>query len=298
MSIFSMKKFHLDSLDARIEYFEWPTLFGLSTDTLVSIYAGIGHALLGLNATPAQGGYGALTRGMSPVDGKPLVGEHRLKCLESSRTVIGFSTSLNLHKSLSILYAGLPAEDQKQFERALVRAILKTVLSLELNDTIGARIGRGGAKFVQASAVALCYVHCTNRALEPHLHVHVELPNLCRCPDGQWRTLDSTRLYSRQLQIALTFDEHLMKALCEFLPWLSGQLWSDDRGIYIPTIPAEIQIEASSRRKGVLEALGSGAQSAVAATYSTRESKKDMDLAGLLAGWREEFSSLVQGLRG
>lgn len=292
MSIFTLSKFSADTVRERAEYFE------RESDALASFYLGRASKHLAVEGKPAKGHYDALMCGYSPVSGESLLSDHRRKCLLSPRSVIGFSTSIGLHKSLSVLYAGLCQDDQKLFLDALIAASRGLFTELEGISFFGSRTGRGGSGCIKGEAIALAYVHCTNRALEPHLHIHVEIPNICRCADGQWRTLAAAALYDRQAEVARLFDKHLIAELGARLSWLQSRFWSDERGISIPSIPAEVQDAASTRRKEVIEALANGAESKVEAAYATRQQKVDISLADLVEAWRDQFGSVVQALRG
>lgn len=292
MSIFTLSKFSADTVRERAEYFE------RGSDSLASFYLGGASKHLAVEGKPAKGHYDALMCGYSPVSGESLLSDHRRKCLLSPRSVIGFSTSIGLHKSLSVLYAGLCSADQKLFLDGLVVASHNLFAELESNGFFSSRTGRGGLARIDGKAIALAYVHCTNRALEPHLHVHMEIPNLCRCSDGNWRTLAGAALYDRQSEIGLIFDKHLMAELGVTFSWLKDHFWSDDRGVSIPSIPAEVQDAASTRRKEVIEALANGAETKLEAAYATRQQKGEVDLSALTAAWRDEFSSAIQALRG
>lgn len=292
MSIFTLSKFAADSIQARADYFEF------SADTLSSFYLGSAAGYLGLQGKPEPGHYLALMTGYLPASGESLLSDHRRKCLLSPRTVIGFSTSLNLHKSLSVLYAGMGEEDQQAFLGALTVASHALFSELESVLFFGSKTGRGGSGYIKGDSIALAYVHCTNRALEPHLHIHVEIPNLCLCTDGQWRTLAAVALYDRQIEVARIFDKYLVSELSARFPWLRDRFWSDDRGVSIPSVPSALIEAASTRRKEVVEALGHGSETNLDAVYATRQHKNGIDTAGLIVSWREQFCSAVQALRG
>lgn len=292
MSIFTLSKFTADSILGRAEYFE------RDSDSLASLYLGGASEHLALEGKPAKGHYAALMFGNSPVNGESLLSGHRRKCLLSPRSVIGFSASIGLHKSLSVLYAGLRQDDQKFFLDALIAASRGLFAELEGISFFGSRTGRGGSGYAKGEAIALAYVHCTNRALEPHLHIHVDIPNFCRCADGQWRTLAAAALYNRQADVARLFDKHLVAELGVRLPWLQSRFCSDERGVSIPSISAEVLDAASTRRKEVVEALDHGAETKLEAAYTTRQQKGDISLTGLIEAWRDQFSHSIRALRG
>lgn len=78
-------------------------------------------------------------------------------------------------------------------------AVEATLRYLE-QEVVRCRRGRNGTETVEVTGVvAAAFRHRTSRANDPLLHTHLLIANCVKAvDDGQWRTLDSRRLYRRQ----------------------------------------------------------------------------------------------------
>lgn len=322
MAIFTIDKFTGGDIGARADYFERGE--GrilddehdqvLSTggedyyhmpgnDTLLTEYLGQGAEAMGLGITPQDGDYAALMAGTNPRTGESYVPTRRQGELERGTGVAGYSTSFNADKTLSLVYASLPREQQIIFERALMEASRRVVEYAEAQGYFGYRLGAQGVDRYAGKAMAASYLHFTNRNQEPHLHVHVEIPNACLGTDGQWRPLDGGELYKRQAELAALWDCYLAHALSRDIPQLAKYFEVDleRNGLRVAGISRETVLEFSTRRIEILKALAemgaSGADSARGAAKRTREGKKERDSDELRAEWREQLSNLHQDLQ-
>ncbi len=322
MAIFTIDKFVGGDIGARANYFERgegqilgegqePTSSSggedyyhkPGNDTLLTEYLGQGAQAIGLGVTPQDGDYAALMGGVNPRTGEAYVSKRRHGELERGTGLAGFSTSLNVDKTLSLVYAALSREQQAVFERAVMEASRRTFEYAEERGYLGYRLGAQGIERHAGKALAASYLHFTNRNQEPHLHVHVEIPNACLGADGQWRPLDGGELYRRQSEFAALFDSYLAHALGRDIPQLAKHLEVDleRNGLRVAGISRETVLEFSTRRIEILKALdemgASGADSARGAAKRTRESKKERDSDELRAEWREQLRSLHQELQ-
>ena len=313
MAIYSVTKFGVDGLVKRARYFERgegaiegddhePRSGGEDyyhmpgADTLLVEYAGSGGAAMGLGVTPQDGDYLTLMSGVNPRTGNHFI-------TESRRSVAGFSTSLNVDKTLSLLYACLPREQQVIFERAMMEASRSVFDYGERQGYFGYRLGAGGSERHPGKVVVATYLHFTNRNQEPHLHVHAEIPNACLMPNGEWRSLDAGELYRRQTEFAALFDAYLARALERDLPQVARHLEVDleRNGLRVAGVSRETVLEFSTRRIEVLEAKramgASGAAAGRAAAQRTRPGKDlELDTGELRAEWREQLANLHQEL--
>lgn len=322
MAIFTIDKFTGGDIGARADYFERGEgrildddehdqvlstggedyYHKSGNDTLLAEYLGQGAQAMGLGITPQDGDYAALMGGVNPRTGESYVLRRRQGELERGTGTVGFSTSFNLDKTLSLVYASLPREQQIVFDRAVMESSRRTFEYAEIQGYFGYRLGAQGVDRYAGKAMAASFLHFTNRNQEPHLHVHVEIPNACLTPEGEWRPLDGGELYKRQGEFAALFDCYLAHALARDFPELEKHLEADleRNGLRVAGISRETVLEFSTRRIEILKALdemgASGADSARGAAKRTREGKKERDSDELRAEWREQFQNLHQEL--
>ncbi|UUY09004.1 relaxase domain-containing protein [Pseudomonas sp. J452] len=320
MAIFTIDKFTAADIAARAAYFERGE--GLVRDdaneprsggedyyhapgagTLVAEYAGSAGAALGLGVTPQDGDYAALMSGANPRTGESYVSARRQGELDRGTGLAGYSTSFNVDKTISLLYASLPRDHQLIVERAMMEASRSVFDYAERQGYVCYRTGAGGCDRHNGRMVAATYLHFTNRNQEPHLHVHAEIPNACLGADGQWRPLDGGEMFRRQTEFAALFDTYLSRALQRDLSQVGRHLEVDlDRnGLRVAGISRETVLEFSTRRIEILQALdamgASGADAARGAAKRSRDGKKEKDSDELRAEWREQLVNLQQELQ-
>lgn len=311
MSIFTIDKFNSEDIQSRADYHETGEdiaitcsgaedyYFKPNGDTLLTAFAGSGSVELGLGANPANGDYAALMSGINPRTGQPFCSTTRQTQLKTdNRAQAGFSTSFNVEKSLSLLYAKLPRCEQVIFERALMKAASKAINHLESRGIFAYRTGAQGSATHPGKVVAATYLHFTNRNQEPHLHIHAEIPNLVLGSDGKWRTLDARELYRRQVEIGALFDASLASALQRDLTSVARHLECDpDRsGLVVAGIDHGTIMRFSTRRQEIqsgLAAMGaSGADAARAVAKRTRQAKAAVEGETLREEWKSCLADL------
>ncbi len=312
MSIFTIDKFSANEINARADYHESGDESHLvnrsgsedyylqtGSETVLAEFVGNGAAQLLLGQRPQAGDYAALMRGINPRTETPFCGKARETQLKTDKNALaGFSTSFNLDKSLSLLYATLPHDQQATFEYAVTEAARRTIGNLEKRGMFSYRTGSQGTTSHSGEAIAATYLHFTNRNQEPHLHVHAEIPNLILGADGQWRTMDARELYRRQVEIAALFDSYLASALHRDLPSIASHLESDiDRsGLVVAGITHDTVMRFSSRRREIQKALADigaeGAEAARGAAKRTRQSKQAIDGLSLRQEWKTSLAGL------
>jgi len=311
MSIFTIDKFNAEDIQARAEYHETGEeishkssgaedyYFKLDSDTLLAAFVGSGSSELKLGARPKNGDYKALMSGINPRTGKSFCSKTRRTQLSNeNRALAGFSTSFNVEKSLSLLYATLPRDQQMAFERAMMEATGRTILHLERRGIFAYRTGAQGSEIHPGEVVAATYLHFTNRSQEPHLHVHAEFPNLVLGSDGQWRTLDARELYRRQVEIAALFDASLASILQRDLPRVANHLECapERSGLVVAGVDHSTIMRFSTRRQEIqnaLKAMGaSGADAARAAAKRTRQTKARVGGETLREEWKSCLADL------
>jgi conjugative relaxase-like TrwC/TraI family protein len=311
MSIFTIDKFNSEDIPSRAAYHESgediaPTSSGAEDyyfkadgDTLLTAFAGSGSSELNLGATPKNGDYAALMSGTNPRTEQPFCSKTRRTQLKTdNRALAGYSTSFNVEKSLSLLYATLTRSQQIVFERALMEAASRAIHHLENRGIFAYRTGAQGSTTHPGKVIAATYLHFTNRNQEPHLHVHAEIPNLVLGKDGQWRTLDARELYRRQVEIAALFDASLACVLQRDLPDVANHLECAPgrSGLVVAGIDHSTIMRFSTRRQEIQSALlamgASGADAARAAAKRTRQAKAAVEGQTL----REEWKACLSGV--
>lgn len=311
MSIFTIDKFSTQEIAARAEYHESGDESHLvvnsgredyymqpGSDTVLAAFVGQGAAHLNLGHAPRPGDYAALMQGINPRTQNSYCSKSRHTQLHSDNNALaGYSTSFNVEKSLSLLYATLPRNQQEVFERGVMEAARRTLGNLESRGLFAFRTGSQGSETHPGEIVAATYLHFTNRNQEPHLHAHAEIPNLVVGADGNWRTLDARELYRRQVEIAALFDTFLASALLRDLPEIVPVLEHDpDRsGLVVAGIGREEVMKFSSRRREIQQALqemgADGADAARAAAKRTRQAKAAVDGLTLRKEWQTALAT-------
>ena len=165
--------------------------------------------------------------------------------------VAGFDLTFSPVKSVSVLWAGLDEERQKQVVEAHVAAVRA---ALDEFERIGlhTRAGASGVRQidVEAGLIAAMFRHRTNRKGEPQLHTHAAVLNrVMGAPDGKWRTLDSKAMYTHVEAIGRHYDRALEGELTRRL----GVVWKDvDSGVReIEGVPVDLRELFSSRGAAV-----------------------------------------------
>lgn len=314
MSVFSVDKLYADAVQSRADYHERGELqqAGLAPGSgredyfhqvkggiPLAGFIGAAAASLGLHGEPQTGDYAQIFSGIHPRTGLPLLSPRRLAELQSSeRCVAGYSTSLNCDKSVSLAYAAASRPVQQKIESAVLEASRRAFENLEQRRLIRTRRGAGGAIEEKAGLLAMQYLHFTSRDLDPHLHVHLEIPNMVLAPDGTWLSLDASELFDRQREIALLFDAALAHALRRDVPELAGSLHNDMEqfGLAVAGIGEEQIRQFSSRRAQILSCVQdmaeSGAAAKRAAAKRTRNRKQAVDTTLLRQHWSEALSDI------
>jgi len=311
MSIFTIDKFCSKDIASRAEYNEIGLeltysrsgsedyYFKANSDTLLAALAGSGARKLNLGKTPKPGDYQALMSGTNPRTNEVFCSKTRKTQLQTDdHALAGFSTSFNVEKSLSLLYATLSRSQQKKFECAMMEATSRTTQHLEKRGIFAYRTGAQGSESHPGEVVVATYLHFTNRNQEPHLHVHAEFPNLILGIDGQWRTLDARELYRRQVEIGALFDTCLASILQRDLPEIASHLECNPErsGLVVAGIDRNTVMRFSTRRQEVqdgLQAMGaSGADAARAIAKRTRQAKAAVEGEVLREEWKSCLSDV------
>lgn len=327
MSIQTVDKFSAKDISARAEYQEKgeeldrsgpEDYYFKSNDTILREVVGQGAVALGLGSTPLAGDYEATFNGINPRTGESFVSEVRRGQIDKDPSAVaGFSTSFNVDKSISVLYASASPDVQRVIERALMKASRRSIENAEQRGILGTRalkekapesltealmaINGGGEKRLENASggvISFNYLHFTSRNLDPHLHVHCEIPNLIIGEDGKWRTLNAIEIYRRQTEMAAIFDGYVFEAIKRDCPELAELLSVDFErgGLIAPCVSPELIKKYSTRSNEIKEVMReqglTGADAARGVAKRTREGKEIVDGEALRAAWREEIGQL------
>lgn len=280
------------------DYFYQP-----GSEQVLQVHTGSAQKNLFMPDNISNGDYSNLCKGVNPITGEIFLSEKRIKQLESTaiddkKTVIAFSTSYNVDKSISLLYSVSDNETKKQIEFALITATKKAIKYAE-NNIVSSRF-RGNNNELEAVSgkmICLSYLHFTNRAREPHLHIHCEIPNSLLCDDGQWRTIDGKTLYKNQHELAAIFDSalavELIKIPNETIRNTIGNNFSG-RGLVFDYISDKMISKASSRSNEIKKAsVDAGVDSAAfrkSVAMKSRKGKEEIDFGDLLSEWKNTYN--------
>lgn len=186
--------------------------------------------------------------------------------------VIGWDATFNVSKSVSVVHVAMhraelaalrAGDDDLAAEYGRVRRAIESAV-LEANDA-GMRVleqlatsrvtGSSGAptQWVQADGVAIAsFFQHTNRAVDPHLHVHNVTLNRVLCPDGEYRALDGEDLLKQRFHFSAVSDRVLSERLAEL--GLPSQVRADGMGREIPLVTSDVIDHYSVRRQQVTAA--------------------------------------------
>ena len=213
-----------------------------------------------------------------------------------ARKVPGFDLTFRAPKSVSLLWALGEPQLAAAATAAHDAAVDAAVGYLEPAAGFTRR-GAGGTETVAVEGfVAAAFRHRTSRANDPLLHTHVLIANLARTTDdGQWRTLDSRKLFAHAKTAGFLYQAQLRHELTVRL----GIVWQpvSNGTADIAGVDREI-IEAFSRRRtAIVQHMATRGETSAAAaqvaTLATRQAKDGhRSEAELRADWRTRARTL------
>jgi conjugative relaxase-like TrwC/TraI family protein len=245
-------------------------------------YRGVGEApgrwvgsaadQLGLDREVTADDLHAVWSGLDPTTGEQL-GRF------GGRRIAGFDLTFRAPKSVSLL-VGLADEPIATQVREAHEAAVDAALGYVEREAARSRTGSQGSHQIEVEGlVAAAFRHRTSRAGDPHLHTHVLVANMARCPDGRWRTLDGRLLYLHAKTAGYLYEAHLRAELTQRL----GVDWEAVRnGIAdVAGIPKTVLRHFSDRRRQIEEHLSEtgfrSARAAELAALETRQAKTAPD---------------------
>jgi conjugative relaxase-like TrwC/TraI family protein len=200
--------------------------------------------------------------------------------------VSGWDFTLSAPKSVSVLWSQLPPDLREKVEAAHQTAVLKALRFLELNGGLTRR-GKEGKRFEHVGLVVADFLHAMSRALDPQLHTHLLILNLCLRRDGTTGSIWTKRLFELKMAAGAIYQAELARQLQETLKLVIERTAN---GFEVTGVDKDLIQEFSKRRKeieNVLKALGlDGAIASKVAALDTRQKKKNVPLEALMPEWQ------------
>lgn len=243
---------------------------------------GAGAAALGLTGAVEASDFAELCAGFDPGTGAALA----QNAGENDRTAL-FDCTFSVPKSVSVAWSVGDESTRSTIERLHDEAVRAALGEIQ-ERAISTRRGHGGAQQERVEMIASTWRHGTSRELDPQLHTHATILNVCQRADGSWGTLDGSHLYDLQKIFGASYRLHLEQALRE-----NGfGTERDGESFRVSAVPHALERDLSKRRNQIEAALrergARGAKASEVAALGTRKAKDhNVSADDLRAGWRQ-----------
>lgn len=193
--------------------------------------------------------------------------------------------TFSVPKGMSVLWSRLDAYHRQQLEDIVLRSV-KRALDYLNAEALKTRRGHRGAFVENADGVFALFLHGVSRTLDPQLHFHTIIFNLCARHDSTSATIRSHDLYLHKMAAGAIFRAELAHLLATEL---GLTIIPDGWKFRIAGIPESLCDEFSKRRKAI-EALAmekgwSNPEVLAQLALATRQPKKEVPLSECLAQW-------------
>ncbi|MCX8966584.1 conjugative relaxase [Erwinia psidii] len=191
-------------------------------------------------------------------------------------------------KSVSIL--ALVGGDERVV-KAHLEANRKAMAYIEKNHALTRITEKGETKYEKVdNLTAASFTHTESRKNDPQLHTHNVIMNAVVDKDGQWRSLETLRMYEGKMMAGLIYRFELANQVKQL--GYDLEITDRDKGFFeIKGVPDSLISSLSKRRKQVLESAKQRGlfdqKSLEKATVYSRDSKKTPERQALLEEWRE-----------
>lgn len=263
---------------------------------------GDGAKQLGLSGAVDKKKLRNLFGGFSP-DGKTALVQNAGK----EDRVSGWDLTFSAPKSVSVAWSLAAPEVRERIEAAHRQAVEKALSYLEDEGGLTRR-GKGGKHFQNVGLLVAAFQHGTSRALDPQLHTHALVMNVCVRSDGTTGTIWSKKLFEHKMTAGALYRAELAAVLQNELG-LSTRRTA--HGFELGGVSTALMAEFSKRRQEIQSRLGglglSGAVASKVATLDTRNTKVPISHGHLFAEWqrvgeefgfgRREFQNLLGALK-
>lgn len=204
----------------------------------------------------------------------------------------GWDFTLSAPKSVSVLAL---AGGDKRLIAAHNDAVSTALKHLEANYSITRQQVNGEIKEVLTKNLIIAsFTHTTSRAMDPQLHTHNVIMNLTQRPDGEWRSLESRRMYDVSKKIGQVYRNELAAKVRA----LGYDIEADaTKGTFdISAVPEDVRKGFSKRRAEILAAAKEyGYRTAKGmdnAAVRTRSAKHHSNQEALLGAWADQLNRL------
>ncbi len=243
----------------------------------------------------------ALLAGRHPRTGEDLGARRR------GVRVAAFDLTFCAPKSVSLLFAlgddEVSGAVRSGHDRAVVAAMGYVEDRALAVRRVDAELGR--VPVAVDAAPGATWLHRTSRALDPHLHTHVVLPNMGRGPDGSWSALDGRGVYAHAATAGALYQSQLRHELTSSLGVAWGPLHrgradvagvSDEARLEFSCRAAEISAHLASRQQEACDPRSPSRRAVRVAAVVTR-SAKDLGTTvdELRPGWRQRARTVGLG---
>lgn len=254
------------SVQGLTRYYAAGTKYYTNSGERPGVWVGKGAAALGLTGEVSAKALNNLFMGKSP-DGRSELVKVRVPSPEDVASlaaqkkrqqlhVPGYDITFSVPKSVSALWAISDEPIRRLIERAIDTANRQILQWME-SELKFARRGKGGNRHEFAKLVIAMFDHTTARnALDPSLHTHCVLLNLCQGErDGKWSKVDSRSVLRWVRTLGPMHRNTVLHELTRLLgvegyrPQVDGEIkeWFELKGI-----SEKLTSKLSSRRKEIL----------------------------------------------
>lgn len=249
-------------------------------------WRGRGANRLGLRGHVTRDDFRSLLRGELP-GGSPAVQIQDEKVHKA-----GYDLTFNVPKSVSAIWAVGGRELRERVEKFVHESVDAALQFLEETAAFSRR-GHGGLRHERAELIIAKFPHGSSRNLDPHLHVHAFLLNVCLREDGTTGTLYGPALFRAKMAAGALFRAELSARLEKELGLI---IHRDGSSFAVDGVPKALVSHWSSRRHEIEEALArvghSSARASELAALDTRGKKVILPRHELYTRWEKEALSL------
>ncbi|MFE9913358.1 MobF family relaxase [Streptomyces clavifer] len=211
--------------------------------------------------------------------------------------VRGWDLVLDLPKSDSVLQ-GLMADLEERELRDLVHQAKRDTFA-QLESWVGYAVGSEDGRPVRIATGGLMGWSVEHQAArpmgdgqpgDPHLHLHVTIPNLALCEDGQWRSIANS---GQDLHRHASAADALFKARVRALTYARFGVrreQNEQTGAWeVAGVPDQLRTEFSRRATLVDQTAGADAsrQEKAKVSLQTKRAKHSAGTAGMRESWRQ-----------
>ncbi|MEI7578330.1 MAG: MobF family relaxase [Armatimonadota bacterium] len=199
----------------------------------------------------------------------------------------GWDLTFSVPKSVSVLWSQLGLDDRVLIQNAHDQAVKKALDYLQ-DNAIETRRGKSGSQLERGEMVVALFEHSTSRALDPQLHTHALLMNVCVRADGSTGTVSSLDVFLSKMAAGAIYRLELATILSHQLgvPVHAVKNWFEVSGVSDELIAEfskrRAEIESLLKEKGL-----SSAEASAVAAIETRAAKELISRVLLGEEWRE-----------